>query len=314
VNNMSEQYAYEASVVIPVYNGAAFIEKQLQALAEQQTSRSFEVLVSDNGSTDNTRALVERFNAPYPLRWVDSSNIKGPANARNVGALEARGKILVYCDSDDYVETGWLEGHLAVHDRHSPALVSGANLHNTNPTEVLKAYGVPLDSDEKVLENSSLVETEDQVPPFAGFLPSITGCNFSVPRDVYIRNGGMDCSYIAGSEETDFSWRVSLSGVPFYKTYASLVRYRLRSTPKQIFRQQRNYQHYRMLLWARFKDRGMTGPSIKYSVIALAKSLPLLLFPATRLVGAREAGANLGALKGMLQYRFHAVPERQLMG
>ena len=134
VNNMSEQYAYEASVVIPVYNGAAFIEKQLQALAEQQTSRSFEVLVSDNGSTDNTRALVERFNAPYPLRWVDSSNIKGPANARNVGALEARGKILVYCDSDDYVETGWLEGHLAVHDRHSPALVSGANLHNTNPT------------------------------------------------------------------------------------------------------------------------------------------------------------------------------------
>ena len=60
MNNMSEQYAYEASVVIPVYNGAAFIEKQLQALAEQQTSRSFEVLVSDNGSTDNTRALVER--------------------------------------------------------------------------------------------------------------------------------------------------------------------------------------------------------------------------------------------------------------
>ena len=124
----------------------------------------------------------------------------------------------------------------------------------------------------------------------------------------------MDCSYIAGSEETDFSWRVSLSGVPFYKTYASLVRYRLRATPKQIFRQQRNYQHYRMLLWTRFKDRGMTGPSIKYSVVALAKSLPLLLSPATRLIGAREAGANLGALIGMFQYRFHAVPERQLMG
>ena len=58
----------------------------------------------------------------------------------------------------------------------------------------------------------------------------------------------------------------------------------------------------------------MTGPSIKYSVVALAKSLPLLLSSATRLIGAREAGANLGALIGMFQYRFHAVPERQLMG
>lgn len=311
---MSEKYEYEASVVIPAYNAARFITTQLEALAKQTTARSFEVVVSDNGSTDNTIALVEAFDAPYPLRWVDSSDIKGPANARNVGAREARGKILVYCDADDFVEPEWVEGHLHLQDLHGPAIGAGANLHGSNPPEVLEAYGIPTDADKDILENRGLIESIDKLTPFAGFLPSITGCNFSVPRDVYLRNGGMDCSYIAGSEETDFSWRVSLSGVPFYKTYASLVRYRLRSTPKQIFRQQRNYQHYRMLLWARFKDRGMTGPSIKYSVIALAKSLPLLLFPATRLVGAREAGANLGALKGMLQYRFHAVPERQLMG
>ena len=92
----------------------------------------------------------------------------------------------------------------------------------------------------------------------------------------------MDCSYIAGSEETDFSWRVSLSGVPFYKTYASLVRYRLRSTPKQIFRQQRNYQHYRMLLWARFKDRGYDRPEHQVlgycsGEVPTAATLPLLL-------------------------------------
>ena len=125
VNNMSEKYEYEASVVIPAYNAARFITTQLEALAKQTTTRSFEVVVSDNGSTDNTIALIEAFDAPYPLRWVDSSNIKGPANARNVGACEARGKILVFCDSDDYVETGWLDGHLAVQDEHGPALVSG---------------------------------------------------------------------------------------------------------------------------------------------------------------------------------------------
>lgn len=178
---------------------------------------------------------------------------------------------------------------------------------------MLEAYGIPADADKDILENRGLIESIDKLTPFAGFLPSLTGCNFSVPREVYLEHSGMDCSYIAGSEETDFSWRLTLAGVPFYKTQESLVNYRLRATLRGLFHQQRRYQIYRVLIWQRFKDQGMNGPSIKYSVIALAKSLPLLLSPATRLVGAREAGANLGALEGMFQYRFRAVHERQLM-
>ena len=310
---MSENYTYEASVVIPAYNAAAFIENQLEALKNQITTRSFEVIVSDNGSTDNTRALVEGFNAPYPLRCVDSSNVKGPANARNVGALEARGKILIYCDTDDYVEPEWIEGHLQLQDLYGPAIGAGANLHGTNPPEVLKAYGIPADVDQDILDHRGLIESIDKLTPFAGFLPSLTGCNFSVPRNVYLENGGMDCSYIAGSEETDFSWRLTLAGVPFYKTQASLVNYRLRDTPRKVFRQQRNYQLYRVLLWQRFKDRGMRGPSLKYSVIELFKSLPLLFSSSTRFEVARLVGGHLGALEGILKYRLRPVPERQLM-
>ena len=118
----------------------------------------------------------------------------------------------------------------------------------------------------------------------------------------------MDCSHIAGSEETDFSWRVSLSGVPFYKTYASLVRYRLRSTPKQIFRQQRKLPALRMLLWARFKDRGMTGLSIKYSVIALAKSYRCYSSPATRFEWVHEKPANPGRSQGDAPIPFPCGP------
>ena len=189
---MSEKYEYEASVVIPAYNAARFITTQLEALAKQTTTRSFEVVVSDNGSTDNTIALVETFDAPYPLRWVDSSDIKGPANARNVGAREARGKILVYCDADDFVESEWVEGHLHLQDLHGPAIGAGANLHGSNPPEVLEAYGIPADADKDILENRGLIESIDKLTPFAGFLPSLTGCNFSVPRKVYLEHGGMD--------------------------------------------------------------------------------------------------------------------------
>lgn len=78
MNSMSEKYEYDATVIIPVYNGAAFIEKQLQAIAAQQTNRSFEVLVSDNGSTDNTVALVEAFNAPYPCAAWTPATLRAP--------------------------------------------------------------------------------------------------------------------------------------------------------------------------------------------------------------------------------------------
>lgn len=311
---MSEKYKYEASVVIPAYNAARFITTQLEALAKQTTTRSFEVVVSDNGSTDNTIALVEAFDAPYPLRWVDSSDIKGPANARNVGAREARGKILVYCDADDFVEPEWVEGHLHLQDLHGPAIGAGANLHGSNPPEVLEAYGIPADADKDILENRGLIESIDKLTPFAGFLPSLTGCNFSVPREVYLEHGGMDCSYIAGSEETDFSWRLTLAGVPFYKTQESLVNYRLRATLRGLLRQQRRYQIYRVLLWQRFKDQGMRGPSLKFSVLAALKAIPMVCFSQSqRAKGLAQLGGNLGALEGIFKYRFRGVPERQLM-
>ena len=57
-----------ASVIIPVYNGANYITQQLDALAAQTSNPSFEVLICDNGSTDGTRAVVESYSAPYPLR------------------------------------------------------------------------------------------------------------------------------------------------------------------------------------------------------------------------------------------------------
>ena len=139
------------------------------------------MVVSDNGSTDNTIALVEAFDAPT-LRWVDSSVIKGPANARNVGAREARGKILVYCDADDFVEPEWVEGHLHLQDLHGPAIGAGANLHGFNPPEVLEAYGIPTDADKDILENRGLIESIDKLTPFAGFLPRSPDVTSRYPR------------------------------------------------------------------------------------------------------------------------------------
>jgi glycosyltransferase involved in cell wall biosynthesis len=94
------------SVVIPVRNGLPFLDTQLHALADQDYSGDFEVVVSDNGSTDGTRAHVDRMSFPFPLRCVDSSQVRGVSHARNVGIAAARGEFLAITDHDDAVHPG----------------------------------------------------------------------------------------------------------------------------------------------------------------------------------------------------------------
>ncbi|MDD5773556.1 MAG: glycosyltransferase family 2 protein [bacterium] len=82
------------SVVIPVYNGENTISSCIQAVL-QSDFHKYEIIVVDDGSTDNTLKLVRAF----PVTLISQSN-KGPATARNTGAKKARGEILFFLDAD----------------------------------------------------------------------------------------------------------------------------------------------------------------------------------------------------------------------
>src|SRR5690606_12378908 len=85
-------------------NGMSVIGEQLEALTRQAWDHPWEVVVSDNGSTDESRAVAEGFQGRIPsLRVVDSSDFKGEAHARNVGIQQARGDLILNCDADDVV-------------------------------------------------------------------------------------------------------------------------------------------------------------------------------------------------------------------
>src|SRR5262245_32491625 len=86
------------SVIIPVYNGAAFLRLCLEAVAATDL-HSYECIVVDDGSTDGSRTIAADF--PMPVRIVDvSEGPRGPAYARNRGAEIARGEILFFIDAD----------------------------------------------------------------------------------------------------------------------------------------------------------------------------------------------------------------------
>jgi glycosyltransferase involved in cell wall biosynthesis len=103
---MSVEPAPTISVIIPVYNGAAYLNSCLQAVAASDY-RSYECIVVDDGSTDGGRSIAAQF--PMFVRVVHlAEGPRGPAYARNHGAEAARGAILFFLDADIVLSSGAL--------------------------------------------------------------------------------------------------------------------------------------------------------------------------------------------------------------
>src|SRR5438874_4376035 len=104
------------SVIIPAYNAEQFIERTIDS-ASQQTHRNLEIIVVDDGSTDQTASIVKRLTKKdRRLRLIRQPNA-GVAAARNRGIKESRGDYLAPLDSDDLWHHTKLEKQLHVFSR-----------------------------------------------------------------------------------------------------------------------------------------------------------------------------------------------------
>lgn len=100
------------SVIIPTYNRAADLVRCLRSLS-RQTDADFEVLVCDDGSTDDTARVVAGFEAALPVRYLRQDNFGGPARPRNNGLRHACGEYVAFLDSDDWWHPEKLERSVA---------------------------------------------------------------------------------------------------------------------------------------------------------------------------------------------------------
>lgn len=97
----------EISVIVPMYNSAACLSETLYAL-RQQTLDSFEVLLCDDGSTDETVSLCPTVLNGDPRFRLLSLSHSGVSGARNQGLKQALGRYIAFCDSDDRPDPDWL--------------------------------------------------------------------------------------------------------------------------------------------------------------------------------------------------------------
>jgi len=100
------------SIIIPTYNSAKTIAKTLKSIFNQ-TYRDFELIIVNDGSTDNTAEILKKFQQKFQIsnfkfQIIDQNN-QGSNQARNRGAREAGGEYLLFCDSDIIMEPEMLE-------------------------------------------------------------------------------------------------------------------------------------------------------------------------------------------------------------
>jgi glycosyltransferase involved in cell wall biosynthesis len=275
------------SVIIPVRNGADTLGEQLEALAAQEYDGPWEVLVVDNGSTDGTVAVAQQWEASLPrLRVIDASQHSGSSYARNVGAREAAGDFLAFCDADDVVVVGWLSA-LAAAARDFDAVTGRQDASMINDPDVQqwrspRAPGLPQ----------------------ARFLPFAPSSNLGVWADVFAATRGFDEEY-PQAHDVEWSWRAQLASYTLGFAPDAVVHYRYRGDLRGVARQAYLSGIDTARLARDYRIHGMRRRPLKRVLRTwgwIVLRLPLLFSSARRGLWVRRAAESAGRVVGSVRF------------
>lgn len=224
------------SIVVPVRNGAATLADLLASFrALDWPKERREILVVDNGSTDDTAAVLRRAGIE-PI----AEPVPGAARARNTGAARARGDLLAFTDADCVVSRGWLR-HLAA-AFEDPTVGGAGGRTDTFP---------PATATERYAARTRHLDAERHLAhPTFPFAP--TG-NAAYRRAIFEAIGGFDVDFTWG-EPIDLAKRVVRRGWRLVYAPRAVVLHRARATLEDFHRQHRGYGYSLALLCAKYRD------------------------------------------------------------
>ena len=198
------------SIIIPNYNGREHLDSCLSSLLELQvTDERIEVILVDNGSTDDSLDFVKA-NFPEVLIIQNQENL-GFSKAANIGAEQAIGEYVAFLNNDMRVDTRWLQTLIATAQaEHGFACVG---------SKVLKWDGKTVDFEGRVNDPFSLEyepdrETSLAAPKSRPYFPILfaSGGAALFRREVFLELGGFDPDFFLYHEDVDLGWRLWLRG------------------------------------------------------------------------------------------------------
>jgi GT2 family glycosyltransferase len=184
------------SVIIPVHNGASRICRCLDALKNQTIGRDVEIIVVNDGSSDNTAEVI-RMQHPW-VRLLNQNNA-GPAAARNRGAAEATGSIIMFTDDDCEPAPEWLD----------------AMLQPFSDSEVVGTKGAYRTRQPQVMARFVQTEYEDKYRLMARHanIDFIDTYSAAFRREKFQEMNGYDTQFpVACAEDIELSYRMAARG------------------------------------------------------------------------------------------------------
>jgi glycosyltransferase involved in cell wall biosynthesis len=221
------------SVVMPTYNRAGFIAEALDSVGRQR-SQPLEVLVIDDGSTDDTEAVVRRHALGALIQYRREPRPGGASRARNIGVSQARGRLIVFLDSDDVLEP---DHHAVAVERFCENPQAGLFCCDSSvigPRGEVLHDGRTWSEVQCAIKSVAIASGPRSLEDIFLFSTSFPG--LTVRREVYLELGGLDQD-IFPLDDYDLQLRVAAAGYGVHYEHRPLARYRVHEGNESAGRQ-----------------------------------------------------------------------------
>jgi glycosyltransferase involved in cell wall biosynthesis len=270
------------SVVIPAFNAEATISEVVEAVRGQDLTEELEVIIVDDGSTDQTAVRAQQAGAVV----VRQGN-QGPAEARNTGWRSAHGETVLFTDSDCRPHRDWARKLLAGFANPEVAAVAGS-------------YGIW--NPQSWLARHIHAEIMKRHAAMPSSIRAFGSYNVAIRKEVLERLDGFDDNYPrASGEDNDLSYRILEAGFTIAFRREALVDHLHQESIFRYLKEQARHGYYRILLY-RTHPKMVTGDDYTRIKDIVEPPLALILLVLVPLALIMDGSLSLLALGLALAY------------
>jgi len=245
------------SLIIPAYNAENAITSCLESALNQTLPRTdYEVIVVDDGSADDTPKIVKN----YPVKIISQKN-QGPAAARNKGAAQAIGDILIFTDSDCELDSDFVEKIIAPIEKNTEVVgVQGS--YKTKQTQFISRFGqVEIETRYKKMARKKYTD-------FIGTYAA------AYKKDIFHKYGEFDTGFpLASGEDTEFSYKLHKNGHKMVFEPLAFVYHRHPSKLSKYIKMKFYRGYWRIRLYKKHPRKAIndsyTPQSLKFQVLSI---------------------------------------------
>lgn len=204
------------SIIVPIYNTSKYLDKCIQSILNQ-TIKCKEIILIDDGSTDNSLEICKKYHEKYKNIKIYSNKNSGLGATRNFGILKSKGRYVGFVDSDDYIEKGMYEHllNMSIENSSDISICGHEKIYNKDNLKSIQNEGMKkeeiINKKEEIIKNYLLGE----ISSFA--------CDKVFKKDFLVKNNIMfpencffeDVNMVLRS--LFFCNRIVISNIKYYK-------------------------------------------------------------------------------------------------